>query len=271
VLLLNITAPNPTSRRYSSEMPITTGQGSTAQIGLSGERVLSKDLSLPNNNDPDQRQCICNSPGRVSPAQCRVCIAYSQSVANHRIPDFITPSFIADSKNVLSLPYTDTSLVNQIGDYAIAARSLNIPLYIYVRTNTEVDPEITRIVGETGGGIIYYFTVDGYVDPVDQAALFGLLASLGVFALGGLWTVVATPPNIGGATRVKKRTPQPPPAPKPAPKSVNKPNKTNKRGRRSDVEKAIYMTEATEDLFDRLEDKSREDIDEEDTRRDDDL
>jgi hypothetical protein len=49
VLLLNFTAPNPTGRRYSSESPLMTGQGSAQQIGLSAERVLARDLGIARN------------------------------------------------------------------------------------------------------------------------------------------------------------------------------------------------------------------------------
>lgn len=56
VLLLNITAPNPTHRRYSSQMPLTTGQGNGKSIGDSAEVILAADLNLPNNNAPDQRK-----------------------------------------------------------------------------------------------------------------------------------------------------------------------------------------------------------------------
>ncbi len=47
VLLLNFTASNPTHRRYSSQTPLTTGQGTGAKIGQDAERILSKDLGIP--------------------------------------------------------------------------------------------------------------------------------------------------------------------------------------------------------------------------------
>ncbi len=52
VLLLNITAPNPTHRRYSSEVPLTTGQGASRDLGDSGERTLAKDLDQLRNDLP---------------------------------------------------------------------------------------------------------------------------------------------------------------------------------------------------------------------------
>src|SRR5258708_34300875 len=75
LLLLNVTAPNPTGRRYSSEMPLVTGQGTSNDIGTDGERIMAKDLRLPSNNDPDQLQCICPNPSSKAPSGCRVCIA----------------------------------------------------------------------------------------------------------------------------------------------------------------------------------------------------
>ena len=185
VLLLNVTAANPTGRRYASEPVVVIGN--PGEIGLSAERILSTDLSLPRNDDPDQRQCICNSPSYTNVGQCRVCVAYSQSVANHRRPDFVSPNFIAESKNRLNLLYTDTSLVNQIGDYAVAARALNVPLWVYVRKDTNVEPEYRRIVRETGGDIVPYFVTTGYVDPVDRMAWYMLgIGGIGLVAFG-LW------------------------------------------------------------------------------------
>jgi hypothetical protein len=50
VLLLNFTASNPTHRRYPSQTPLTTGQGTGVVIGLDAERILAKDLGLPPND-----------------------------------------------------------------------------------------------------------------------------------------------------------------------------------------------------------------------------
>lgn len=179
VLLLNFTAPNPTGRRYSSESPVTTGQGSANAIGLSGERVLAQDLNLPRNDRKDQLQCICNSPTyRLSVSECRVCLAYTQSIANYRRPDFVSSNFIAESKNAQNLIYTGRE-VDQITDYVFAARAMNIPLWVYVRVDTVVDPEFVDVVASTRGGVVYYFTVPGYVDPVDQTArVIALLAAV---------------------------------------------------------------------------------------------
>ncbi len=176
-LLLNFTAPNPTGRRYSSESPTTTGQGTTEEIGLSGERILSRDLGLPRNDSPDFRQCICSQlpPHYGSPplSECRVCIAQVQLTASFRRPDFIGFDYIAESKNSNNLLYTGRE-VDQIGDYALAARAMNKPLWIFIRVNTNIDTEFIRLAESTGGGVVPYFTVPGYVDPIDQAATAGL-------------------------------------------------------------------------------------------------
>jgi hypothetical protein len=175
LLLLNMTAPNPTGRRYSSLPPLTVGDGK--QIGASAEWILARDLRLPNNNAADQRQCICGS-GRRTPADCNSCVhSLSAMGSSYRIPDFISPHFIAESKNRSNLMYSGRE-VDQLQDYALAALMLKIPLWVYVRVDTPVAPEFIALVESTGGGVIRYFTTEGFVDPVDRAAWAGLLGSV---------------------------------------------------------------------------------------------
>jgi hypothetical protein len=198
ILLLNFTAPNPTGRRYSSEVPLLNGQRNSQEIGLSGELILSQDLGIPRNETP--AQCICSSTvdesnmpnsGMVSDdgfthAQCGLCIARITMQKNYRRPDFVSDTVIAESKNVSSLP-TSTELRSQIEDYAIAARTTNRMLWIFTRVNTEIDPEFIRLAESTGGGVVPYFTIPGYIDPVDRAATAGLLiggAGAGLSAIG---------------------------------------------------------------------------------------
>ena len=169
---------------------MSTGQGNANQIGLDGERVLADDLHLPRNDAPDQLQCICNSPGYTDISNCRVCIVSAQLSAPYRRPDFVAPAFIAESKNAQNLFY-DSRDLGQITDYTIAARALNRPLWVFTRVNTDVDPEFTRIVGTTGGGVVPYFTVPGYLDPIDQAAKNSLVPSITVIVVAGLWELVA--------------------------------------------------------------------------------
>jgi hypothetical protein len=183
LLLLNVTAPNPTHRRYSSEMPITTGQAGPQEIGASAERILSNDLRLPNNNDADQLQCICSSTSDVRRSYCRACLAVVQSVSNYRIPDFVGPDFIAESKNTQGLLYAGRE-VDQIRDFVTASLMMRRPLWLYVRTNTDVAPEFAALVNSTGGGIVHYFTVPGYADPIDSTARAGLIvAIIGIISL----------------------------------------------------------------------------------------
>lgn len=177
-LLLNFTAPNPTGRRYSSRMPLSTGQGTSEQIGLSGELVLADDLHLPRNDAPDQLQCFCNNSGSMDPRSCQVCLVSMQLTSPYRRPDFVAPNFIAEAKNAQNLYYESRDLP-EITDYAVAARTLNRPLWVFTRVNTNLDPEFRRVVDTTGGGIVAYFTVPDYIDPVDQAAKVGLGLSLG--------------------------------------------------------------------------------------------
>ncbi len=169
ILMLNITAPNPTHRRYSSQMPLTTGQGSGSEIGDSAEVILAADLRLPNNNSPEQRQCLCKNASSANGKACNLCLPVNDLQTDYRIPDFITAEFIAESKNTQNLLYTGREF-DQISDYALAAKLLNRPLWVYIRVNTTVAPDFYNIVHSTGGNVIPYFTVPGYVDPVDDAA-----------------------------------------------------------------------------------------------------
>lgn len=202
LLLLNITAPNPTGRRYaSSEVMIT---GSPQAIGSDAERVLAHDLGIPNNNQAEQRHCICNSSsGNTVPNQCNVCLVTTPlRSTSHRLPDFMTDTFIADSKNVGKLMSAD-----QIADFALAAHLLDQPLWIFVRVNSIVDDVYHELVESTGGGVVYYFPSSGYHDPVDEFAKNGLAfaGGLGIatYGLGWLMRRSHTP-----------KTPRPPKPPK---------------------------------------------------------
>jgi hypothetical protein len=182
VLVLNITAPNPTARRYSSEMPLTMGRASASQIGLDGERILANDLHLPRNDAPDQLQCICSSLTLTDPKNCRACIVAAPIAGVYRRPDFIGPDFIAESKNARNLLYESRDL-GEISDYSVAARALQRPLWVFTRINTNIDPEFIRIVRTTGGDVVPYFTIPGYVDPVDQIAKTVLVGSIVVIVV----------------------------------------------------------------------------------------
>ncbi len=182
VLLMNITASNPTHRRYSSEMPITKGKPNL--IGDDGERILSIDLRLPNNNSTGQKQCIC---GNSTPNRgCNVCLAQIPGSSN-RIPDFVTTDFIADSKNEQGLLYIGNKHdTEQIRDFVVASLLIKRRLYIYVRMNTVVSPEFVQLVESTGGSVVPYFTIPGYIDSVDDTARKIVTVS-GVVLLGMGW------------------------------------------------------------------------------------
>lgn len=184
VLLLNFTAPNPTGRRYSSEWVLTERtQGVTSkQIGDSGEDALSTDLGLPNNNEVGQ--CLCNNSGVQARNPCRVCVANIDMInpeSTHRVPDFVSDTLIAESKNRKSFPKYPSD-IPQLQDFVTGAKALGLPLWVFVRVNTEVDPEIYTLVAETGGGVVHYFAYEGYIDPITVIALIGALLAAAVIA-----------------------------------------------------------------------------------------
>ncbi|MEO0565194.1 MAG: hypothetical protein AAF125_24010, partial [Chloroflexota bacterium] len=152
----------------------------------------------------------------------------------------------------LNLLYTDTSLVNQIGDYAVAARALNVPLWVYVRKDTNVEPEYRRIVRETGGDIVPYFVTTGYVDPVDRMAWYMLgIGGIGLVAFG-LWGYSANRP-----VRSTSTPKNPPPGNKPRGSSPDDPTR-----------RASDSMDAFEDFTRRTKDNLRGKIDEEDAHDD---
>ena len=208
VLLLNFTASNPTGRRYSSIEVITTEDSQI--IGASGESVLAADLRLPNNNDVDQRQCLCSRISNSNGNTCNTCLVQSSDfiTRSFRIPDFISRNFIAESKNRRMLLSTYTDQLQQISDYALGAKLLNRPLWVYVRVDTQVDMQFTQLAESTGGGVVYYFAVPGWIDPVDQAARAGLVATAaGVLALGVLEVRSQRKPRVAVIRPVPQPTP----------------------------------------------------------------
>jgi hypothetical protein len=178
VLLLNFTASNPTHRRYSSIPALTTGEGTGQEIGRSGEDILARDLELPRNDQPDQRQCICSASTASIPNECRVCVVQLQDISStsSRRPDFVSPEFIAEVKNRRDLRYPSNEF-QQITDYASAAKKLDIPLWLFVRVNTAMDPQYYKVVRSTGGNIVFYIATPDYDDPVDQKSKIALIIS----------------------------------------------------------------------------------------------
>ncbi|MBX3086324.1 MAG: hypothetical protein KF716_32105 [Anaerolineae bacterium] len=185
LLLMNVTAPNPTGRRYSSRSPLTTGQGNAGQIGLDAEQILSADLHLPRNDAPDQRQCVCNAAGQVDPNACRICLVKSANIDTYRRPDFVGERFIVESKNARDVLY-DSRDADQIADFVSAAKELGAPLWIFTRVNTNFPPDLERFVESTGGGVVPYFSVPDYVDPTDALARdwLGRMGIVAVVMLG---------------------------------------------------------------------------------------
>lgn len=205
ILLLNFTAPNPTGRRYSSRVILTSGNPQT--VGRDAENVLGLDLRLPNNNDPDQRQCICGNPSYANTGDCRVCLAISASIDTYRIPDFVAPGFIAEAKNRAGLPYSGRD-ADQISDFVIASQALNRPLWLYIRVNTDLDPSYMEMVEATGGGVVRYFATADYADPVDTGARNGVVVSIVILAGTIFWSALGS-----GGVRVASPRPRGPQSP----------------------------------------------------------
>ncbi|HEX2621080.1 MAG TPA: hypothetical protein VHL11_13055 [Phototrophicaceae bacterium] len=164
------------------------------------------------------------------------------STIGYRRPDFVSPNFIAESKNAQNLYYESRDF-DQIQDFALAARALNRPLWVFTRVNTLLDPEFYEVVESTGGGVIPYFTVSGYIDPVDHTATNSLLISSGVFAVTLLLELNARRPRSVSVPTVP-RTPVSP------------------------LDKAHHKMDAAEDFKNRAKDRNRLKIDVEDSRDD---
>jgi len=157
LFFLNFTATNPTGRRYSSQMPIL--QGSPNDIGASAEIILADDLGVPKNN--------ANFDGVI--------------------PDFITEGYMGESKNCADLP---CEYRGQFEKLLTLAADSGRPLWIYTRVDTRIPADMMAQVAATGGAIIPYFTVPGYVDPLDQWAWASLLVGIGVSSFFGAWELV---------------------------------------------------------------------------------
>jgi hypothetical protein len=209
ILLLNFTAPNPTGRRYSSEIApypqsISVDGG---ESGFKAERILSKDLKTPHNNEAEQK-CVCASsyaPNR-SPGiyGCNVCTVYSNTISGRSffVPDFVTASYIAESKN--TRPFPPSGDKDQLTNFVLMATNLKMPLWVFVRQDTQIDSAFAAVIANTGGGVVRYFTYPGYIDPVDLAAWRGLAISLLIFLVALIlpfgvrrihWTHAPKPPK----------------------------------------------------------------------------
>ncbi len=247
VLLSNVTAPNPTGRRYSSAMPPESD-------GVEAENILARDLRLIRNSASSPRQCICEqraSSGRL-PQGCGVCFVFLNTLsdASSRVPDFVSAGYLADSKNVQRL-----SLTGQIADFTAAARESNRSLWLFVRVDSEVDPRVETAVQSTGGAVVRYFVVPGWNDPVDEAARNALLIAGALLVLlfaqeAAFWDRFSGKPPV--VIVLPPKSPRPPATP-PGP-----------------MGKAAKSAETLTDFQNRARDRARRRIDEADRREDED-
>ncbi|GAB4544778.1 MAG: hypothetical protein OHK0023_02090 [Anaerolineae bacterium] len=188
ILLMNITAPNPTRRRYSSE-PVEI-DAPNRDKGTQAERILAKDLGVMDNNN--QRACIC----RQKPSQCSVCFADVPLRGNYtfRLPDIVTDRLIADAKNYRIMPASAANrrdLLDQLAVDVDAARMTGREVWVFTRVNTEIEPSFERELTEMGVKLVRYFSVHGHVDATDQAAQAGLLLSGVTIAMFGTAELMA--------------------------------------------------------------------------------
>lgn len=207
VLLLNFTASNPTGRRYSSQIPSQTSRG---RDGGDAERILSIDLDVPHNHTSTIRQCVCNPQYADNPPRqnCDVCTVLSEGVSNYRVPDFFTDTYIAEAKNYAPRSDIYGSNRDQIDAFLAMAHYLQRPLWLYVAVDSQVTPEVQYLIEQTGGGVVFYFTVPGYVDPVDDGATKGVVASTLSIGVLGFAEVVSRRPRRKAPADVVEKTRQ---------------------------------------------------------------
>jgi len=191
LLITNFDPTNPTNRRYSSEVVLSTGEAPSDEIGWDGERVLSKDLRLTKNDENIPVQAFCNTRFKDSeqpPAKNTECVYYSDTIENYRVPDFYTNNYIAESKNSATLTITQERNYKQIQAFAVASADLKRPLYIYVRHDTRVDSEYYELFDNIDGGIVHYFQTTGYTDQTDFHLLLGIIGGLSIIVI---WTGIS--------------------------------------------------------------------------------
>lgn len=246
VLLLNVTAPNPTHRRYSSRVPyITSERGKSQQMGEDGERVISADTGIVRNESSGQRFTFCKKAADV-PTENGRCVAYYAALTpSFRRPDFLTDTLILESKNVKIMDEDDRDLLSQISDYSLVALTTRRALWIYTRVDTDVAEKYVRLAEATGGGLVRYFSVPGWIDPVDQSARGGLALSGGVVGLISLWEIVRNRRRMAAKRIQVTRTPRDtgtsqgssvyPSAPKPDPRTPRSPRVPDPVGKATDA------------------------------------
>jgi hypothetical protein len=205
IQLMNFTAPNPTGRRFSSQIPnAECGEsGCSSANGRYAEVILSLDLKIPRNDSLEgNRACFCTS--RRS-SRCNTCLARNTGATS--IPDFVTGAYIAEAKFTRAL-----SLTQQLSSMIQGSRTLNMPFYLFVRVDTLVTPTLTTAVNETGGAVVYYFSHVGWKgDTTEQMAQVALvialvLAHIAVVGLYFLTRPVIVTPIVPPVTPQSKLT-----------------------------------------------------------------
>lgn len=184
-----IGVPNPTGRRYSSQVPAEVARElgyppeNVQALGLIAERVLQADLDVPNNNSPGEMTCLCGAEySSTVPNSCNTCALNLPDHNGYFVPDFITTDFIADSKYVNKLqPST------QMKAFVAAAETLDRPLWIFVRIGdaTDINPVLLAQIEATGGGVVPYFRMlNPYYDPLETGGF--IVAVVAIVLLAGL-------------------------------------------------------------------------------------
>lgn len=244
LLLMNITAPNPTGRRYSSSVVPESD-------GRAAEDVLQADLNITHNERSPITMCICDHDGhKVN--KCQTCLISSSCVINTSIPDFISKNFLIDSKNYAK---SQLRLDQQLRNFVCAARENNLQLWLYVRKDTDVQSSLIQAVQSTGGDVVYYFTKSDYIDQTDGSARLGLVGAVAFVGLGGYLEVLALRRRIKRPVRIRIAIQSPPPPSPGSPKSS-----------RPVVDPTRKADDAVS-FAQRMKDKTRRDMDEDDSYR----
>ncbi len=121
-----------------------------AEIG-SGERCLLENSELLNAQSWQEAERLLSEYLDVPKNTQRF---FVEGMSKPRIPDFVSDTFIADSKWYQASTLSQSA---QLRDFARLALEQGKPLYIFVRQDTHVTAPALRLIQSTGGNVIRVF------------------------------------------------------------------------------------------------------------------